>query len=188
LIVKKQEANQFRMTVDVRPVNAETERILWPMPILEVVLDHLAGACFFFVLDFFKGYWQFALHSDSQELFSFLTDLGVFTPTRVLMGGTDSVAYCQSAVEEMFEEELYKCLLAWIDDLLGYSKTKEDLLAALGRVLAICAKRGLKLNPKKCVFYQTAVKWCGRIVSGSGVRHDPARISALQALPAPTTG
>ncbi|OWY92822.1 hypothetical protein PHMEG_00038016, partial [Phytophthora megakarya] len=28
------------------------------------------------------------------ELFSFLTDMGIFTPTRVLMGGSDSVAYC----------------------------------------------------------------------------------------------
>ncbi|KAH9120292.1 hypothetical protein AeMF1_007481, partial [Aphanomyces euteiches] len=35
LIVKKPEANEFRMTVDVRPVNAQTERILWPMPMLE---------------------------------------------------------------------------------------------------------------------------------------------------------
>ncbi|KAH9078958.1 hypothetical protein Ae201684P_020021 [Aphanomyces euteiches] len=54
LIVKKPEANEFRMTVDVRPVNAQTERILWPMLMLEVILDHLCGAQVFFTLDFFK--------------------------------------------------------------------------------------------------------------------------------------
>ncbi|KAH9174853.1 hypothetical protein AeNC1_017662 [Aphanomyces euteiches] len=68
-------------------------------------------------------------------MFSFLTDIGVYTPTRVLMGGTDSVAYCQSSVQEMFADELYRCLQIWLDDLLGYSKTKEGLLAALERVL-----------------------------------------------------
>ena len=31
-------------------------------------------------------------------------------------------------------------------------------------------------------------KWCGRIISGSGVRHDPSRLSALQALPSPVNG
>ncbi|KAF0712314.1 hypothetical protein As57867_004858, partial [Aphanomyces stellatus] len=188
LIVKKPEVNEFRMTVDVRPVNAQTERIIWPMPMLEIILDHLDGAEFFFVLDFFKGYWQFALHEDSQEMFSFLTDTGVYTPTRVLMGGTDSVAYCQASVQEMFADELYSCLLIWLDDLLGYDKTEEGLLKALERVLKVCQKRGLKLNPKKCRFYEMEARWCGRIVSGSGVKHDPERIVALQDLKPPVTG
>ena len=57
LIVKKKDAGQLRMTVDVRAVNAQTEVMIWPMPILEVVMDHLQGAKVFFVIDFFKGYW-----------------------------------------------------------------------------------------------------------------------------------
>lgn len=51
-----------------------------------------------------------------------------------------------------------------------------------------CADSGLKLNPLKCAFYVKEAKWCGRIVSHTGVRHDPERIAALQSLPAPTTG
>ena len=37
-------------------------------------------------------------------------------------------------------------------------------------------------------FYALEAKWCGRIISGSGVRHDPSRLSALQALPSPVNG
>jgi hypothetical protein len=121
LIVRKPEANAFRMTVDVRAVNAQTERMVWPMPMLEVVLDHLAGASVFFSLDFFKGYWQFKLDPESQEMFSFLTDQGVYTPTRVLMGGSDSVTYCQATVQAMFDDILYDGLLIWLNDLLGYA-------------------------------------------------------------------
>jgi hypothetical protein len=62
-----------------------------------VVLDHLAGASVFFSLDFFKGYWQFQLDPESQEMFSFLTDQGVYTPTRVLMDGSDCVLPSHSA-------------------------------------------------------------------------------------------
>ncbi len=41
--------DKFRMTVDLRPVNQETERIAWSMPMLEVVVDYLSGAtCFSF--------------------------------------------------------------------------------------------------------------------------------------------
>ncbi|KAF0752298.1 hypothetical protein AaE_006093 [Aphanomyces astaci] len=88
----------------------------------------------------------------------------------------------------MFQDELYRSLLIWLDDLLGYDKSKEGLLAALERVLAICESRGLKLNPKKCRFFETEARWCGRILSSEGVKHDPERIKALQDLKMPVTG
>jgi hypothetical protein len=77
------------MTVDVRAVNSQTEATQWSMPLLEVVLNHMQRATVFFSLDFFKGYWQLPLHPSCQEMFSFLTDLGDYTPTRVLIAGTD---------------------------------------------------------------------------------------------------
>ena len=70
------------------------------------------------------------------------------------MGGSDSVAYCQSTVQEMLEDVLYKGLLVWLDDLLGYEKTEAGLLQLLAKVLERCAQKGLKLNPKKCAFFQ----------------------------------
>jgi hypothetical protein len=79
--------------------------------VLEVVLDHLAGASVSFPLDFFKCYWQFKLGPESQEMFFVLTDQRVYTPTRVLMDGSDSVAYCQATVQAMFDDILYRGLL-----------------------------------------------------------------------------
>ncbi|OWZ04249.1 hypothetical protein PHMEG_00023876 [Phytophthora megakarya] len=114
--------------------------------------------------------------------------MGIFTPTRVLMGGSDSVAYCQATVQEMFEEFLYNGLLIWLDDLLGYAKSEEGLLKLLRGVLKVCATKGLKLNPSKCSFYRREAKWCGRVISKQGVRHDPGRIAALQQLSTPVTG
>ena len=55
-------------------------------------------------------------------------------------------------------------------------------------MLAICAEKGLKLHPGKCQFYVTEARWCGRIISGTGVKHDPACVKALQQLPPPITG
>ncbi|OWZ18122.1 hypothetical protein PHMEG_0007837 [Phytophthora megakarya] len=78
-----------------------------------------------------------------QELLLFLTDMGIFTPIRVLMGGSDSMAYCQATVQEMFEEFLYNGLLSWLDDLLGYAKSEEGLLKLLRGVLKITALQQL---------------------------------------------
>ncbi|GMF52587.1 unnamed protein product [Phytophthora fragariaefolia] len=118
-----------RMTIDSRGVNERTEAMPWPMPVLEVVIGELEGAKYFFVLDWFRGYWQLPLHPDSQELFSFVTHRGIYTPTRVPMGATDAVAYCQGVVEEIFGGLLGQGLLCWLDDILGYAETEEELLA-----------------------------------------------------------
>ncbi|KAF0755993.1 hypothetical protein AaE_004792 [Aphanomyces astaci] len=115
------------------------------MPMLEVILDHL-----------------FALDEESQEMFSFLTDTTVYTPTRVPIVGSRNV-----------QDELYRSLLIWLDDLLGYDKSKEGLLSALERVLVICESRRLKLNPKKCRLFEIEAGWCGRILTSEGVKHDP---------------
>uniref|UniRef100_H3H3G8 Integrase catalytic domain-containing protein n=1 Tax=Phytophthora ramorum TaxID=164328 RepID=H3H3G8_PHYRM len=86
-IVRKREQNADptadpRMTIDTRGVNERTDPMPWTMPVLEVVLGDLEGAKVFFVLDWFRGYWQLPLHPDSQELYSFVTHRGIYTPIR----------------------------------------------------------------------------------------------------------
>ncbi len=131
-------------------------------------LGSFGGASVFFSLDSFKGYWQFKLDPDSQKMFSFLTDHGVYTPTRVLMGGNDSVAYCQTTVQAMFDDILYRGLLISLDDLLGYADSQEALLDLLTRVLRICHENGLKLNPKKQLLpARSSMVWADYFGGGS---------------------
>ena len=94
------------MTVDLRVINEDTEPVSWPMPSLEIVLGRLAGASYFATLDAYKGYWQFPLAKESQELLSFMTDEGVYTPTRVIQGATDAVACFQAGMQEALGDYL----------------------------------------------------------------------------------
>ncbi|KAJ8577566.1 hypothetical protein ON010_g1641 [Phytophthora cinnamomi] len=187
-IVQKPGVGNFRMTVDVKSANEQVEQVVWPMPILEVEFDRLCGSSRYFSLDFFKSFFQFAVAAQCQEIYSILTEDGVVTPTRVLMGGTNSVTYVQSTVQAMFADVFNNSLLIWIDDLLGYEANDDTLLKLLVRVLEICASKGLRLNLTKCAFYLREALWCGRVVSGEGVKHDPARIEALMSLPPPLSG
>ncbi len=70
------------------------------------------------------------------------------------MGGSDSVAHSQAVVQEIFAKYMYRGLMAWLDDVLGYEASEEKLLGLLVATLSICEKRGLKLNPAKCDFYK----------------------------------
>ncbi|GMF21195.1 unnamed protein product [Phytophthora fragariaefolia] len=134
-----------------------------------------------------RGYWQLSLHPDSQEYFTFVTHRGMYTPTRVPMGATDAVAYCQGVVEEIFGDLLGNGILCWLDDILGYAADTTALMELLDKGLARCEEYGLKLHAKKCRFFATEVKWCGKLISAQGVRHCPERVDGLIDTPLPRT-
>ncbi|KAH9100355.1 hypothetical protein LEN26_015930 [Aphanomyces euteiches] len=154
-IVPKKDLGDLRMTIDSRLINACTEPMPWPMPNLDSAMTILVGTTVYSTLDWTKGYWQLLPHPDSQMCYSYMTPWGVYTPTRVLMGQTDAVAYCQFVVHELFGDLLFLRLLAWLDDLLSAAATPGELFDLLQEVLEICSDYGLKLNPKKCRIHCT---------------------------------
>ncbi|OWZ15750.1 hypothetical protein PHMEG_00010552 [Phytophthora megakarya] len=89
----KSTTGEFRQTVDCRPTNGVTEPMAGVMPSLEVAVDHCTGKMFYAVFDFLKGFWQLPLAKCCQEIISYMTDRGVFTPTRVPQGSTDAALH-----------------------------------------------------------------------------------------------
>jgi hypothetical protein len=128
IVPKPGKRDEFRMTVDCRYANSQVQPVAGFLPILEVTFQHLEKASWFSTLDAFKGFWQFPLAEESQEVYSFLTELGVFTPTRLIQGSTDSAHAFQTGMMEVFEDMLYISVLIWINDVLVYTRSFEDLL------------------------------------------------------------
>ncbi|POM69604.1 Hypothetical protein PHPALM_14096 [Phytophthora palmivora] len=85
LPVKKPHSDEFRCTVDYRPTNKCTVPLAGATPNLSSATQSVRGAYGFGLFDLFKGFWQLPLHADSQEVFSFVTEDGVFTPTRTVV-------------------------------------------------------------------------------------------------------
>jgi len=96
---------QFRLTIDYRPVNRVTIPIAGSMPTSATTSDAFTGKKFFASFDFTQGFWQLPLHAESREMFSFITEDGVFTPNRVPQGATDSALH--------FLGEMQKVLALW---------------------------------------------------------------------------
>ena len=184
-LVRKKDRS-FRMTVDTRYPNSQTIPMTWAMPVLEVVMARLRGKGAYFALDWFKGYWQLALHILSREYFSIMGPDGIVTSNRVQQGQSDAVAYCQATAQEVYGEKYGIGIEAWLDDALGNAETPEELMDLLEYILERCEKYGLKLNPSKCEFYTTSVVWCGKVISKDGIGHDPKRLQGLIDLEPPT--
>ncbi|KAE9271091.1 hypothetical protein PR003_g30616, partial [Phytophthora rubi] len=172
---------EFRMTVDYRRLNAMTVPIAGTASNLSVVTSSVRGSCGFASFDLHKGFWQMGLHADSQEMFSFMTPDAIYTPTRVPQGATDSALHFQNQMQFVFDPFLYNAVLICIDDVILFAKTVEEFLQALRKFFELLREFNLKLNIMKSKLFQLQAKWCGRLISGDGVAHDPERVDALRA-------
>ena len=113
LAVPKLGPKKLRLTIGLRPVNAQTVRISWPMP-NDVGALHLAGSTCFAQIDLFHGSLQLSLDEESQEFQSFITPDGVYTPNRILQGQTNAAPFFQSFIQQIckpFRENLFQWLM-----------------------------------------------------------------------------
>lgn len=156
------------------------------MPHLEAISSQLSQDTCFATIDLCHCYWQFPVCEESQELQSFITPEGVFTPTRILYGFTNAVAHVESTVSEICIP-IRDQMLKWIDDMLLHCNNAQQLRHILQQFFDICRTYNIKLHAKKCCFFLQEVAWYGRLISKDGMRLDPARTDALTTMPPPTT-
>ncbi|KAG3003439.1 hypothetical protein PC120_g19117 [Phytophthora cactorum] len=180
-------SDKFRLTIDYRPINSMTVPIAGTMPTAATTNESFHDKKVFASFDFTQGFWQLPLDEESREVFSFITPDGVYTPARVPQGAMDPALHFQSQVQTKLAPLIPHSALVWVDDGILFAATVPELLETLKVFFKIVKEANFKLNTAKSSLFELEIKCCGRLISSEGVRHDPARVSALASLPLPAT-
>ena len=78
-------------------------------------------------------------------------------------------------------------VIVYLDEVLIFSKTREDHVLHMNRVLDILKKEKLFLKMSKCEFGKTSFIYLGHIVGGGELRIDPSKVEAIVIWPTPKT-
>ena len=68
----------------------------------------------------------------------------------------------------------------YIDDVLIYSETPQQLLDTLDAVLKLLVKAGLKCKASKCSLFTKCVHYLGHVVSNDGICAKRAKLEKIQ--------
>jgi hypothetical protein len=83
-------------------------------------------------------------------------------------------------MNEVFRKYLDKFVIFFLDDILIYSKTKEEHEKHLGMLLQVLREHKLCAKLSKCIFYQKKIHYLGNIISTEGIAVDPEKIGAIR--------
>ena len=155
------------------------------MKTLEDALPHLSNAIFFTKVDARSGYWNIKLADKSSYLTTFNTPFGTCRCRylRLPFGLKSSQDEFQRKIDESFEG--LSGVVALVDDISVYSKSREEHDKHLSQVLRRSRERGVKLNRDKLEVGVTQVKYFGHMLTSEGVRPDPDKVSAIESMKPP---
>ena len=77
--------------------------------------------------------------------------------------------------------------LAYLDDILIFSKTVEDHRKHIQTVFQRLREYGLKLKAKKCSFLKEQTRYLGFVIDADGIRPDSDKVAVIRSLPNPTS-
>ncbi|GJW52745.1 putative nucleotidyltransferase, ribonuclease H [Tanacetum coccineum] len=102
-------------------------------------------------------------------------------------GLTNALAVFMDLMNRVYKPYLDKFVIVFIDEILIYSKKKEDHEVHLGLVLDLLRKEKLYAKFSKCEFWLQEVHFLGHVVNQNGIHVDPSKIEAVKNWKTPTT-
>jgi hypothetical protein len=133
--VKKKDKT-LRLCVDYRPLNEVTIKNKYPLPCIDLLFDQLAKAKVFSKIDLRSGYHQIKIHPEDIPKTAFTTRYGLYEYLVMSFGLTNALAHFMYLMNSIFMPELNKFVVVFIDDILVYSKNKEEHVEHLRIVLS----------------------------------------------------
>ena len=134
------------------------------------------------------GYHQVEVESKDRFKTAFVTHSGLYIYNVMPFGLCNAPATFQRLIEKILGTLIGGGVLVYLDDVLIYAETSEELLDKLSQVLKFFAKAGLKCKASKCSVFTQKVHYLGHIISKEGINPEPTKLEKISKWPKPEKG
>lgn len=116
---------------------------------------------------------------------AFVTRNGLYHFNVMPFGLCNAPATFERLMETTLAGLQWDICLIYLDDIIVYAKTFEEMNNNLAKVFEKLAAAGLKLKAKKCTLFAQTVEYLGHVVSEHGISTDPKKTEAIRKWPKP---
>ncbi|CAF1520646.1 unnamed protein product, partial [Rotaria sordida] len=179
IVLVKKKDKTMRFCIDYRRLNAITIKDTFPLPRIDEIFDRLSDATYYTKFDFKSGYFQVPLSKEDRPKTAFSTRDNHYQFTVLPQGITNGPATFQRVINHILGPTRWKYALAYIDDVIIYSKTFEEHLSHINEICTILKNARFRLNPEKCEIARTQTDYLGHNIKNGEIRPSPHNINGL---------
>lgn len=177
--------NDFRLTLNMKKANRAIRRPFHALPSIEMIRTKVAGARKFSKLDLHSAFHHCVLDEKSRAMTAFMTEFGLFRFKRLVFGVVSAPEMFQRFMEEVLLG--IENVIVYIDDILVYATTEQELQTTVGRVEDRLRENKLSINTGKCEYDRETITFLGHTFSERGMNIDEAKVAAVTAFREPAT-
>lgn len=188
VVPKKSDASglkKWRIVTDYRLLNEKTPQDKYPLPNMEDIFDKLGRARYFSALDLHSGFHQIMLDEQSRHKTAFSTPDGHYQYKRMPFGLKNAPPTFQRMIDQALRGLIGKGIFVYLDDIIVCGESLDEHNANLQKLYVRLREVGLKLQPHKCEFLVTELQYLGHLITPSGIKPNPFKLSAVAKFPEP---
>ena len=154
------------------------------LPNIDQLYAKLRGAKVYTTLDLRSGYYHIKLGKGSHAKTAFVTPFGKYEFNMVPFGLAQAPTYFQALISKVLKG-LHSFTMAYLDDIIIFSKDEEEHLEHLRIIFQHLKEAGLKLKRSKCDFIKRHIQYLGHLISQDGIQPLPEKLESIRDMPAP---
>ncbi|GJT03391.1 putative reverse transcriptase domain-containing protein [Tanacetum coccineum] len=179
LFVKKKDGS-FCMCIDYRKLNKLMVKNHYPLPRIDDLFDQLQGSSIYSKIDIRSGYYQLRVREEDIPKTAFRTRYGHYEFQVMPFGLTNAPAVFMDLMNRVCKPYLDKFVIVFIDDILIYSRNKEEHEEHLKLILELLKKEELYTKFSKCEFWIPKVQFFRHVIDSKGIHVDPVKIESIK--------
>ena len=179
LLLVPKPAGGLRICQDYRGLNEVTIKNRYPLPLIRETLDSISGAQFYTKLDVISAFNRIRIAEGHEWMTAFITRFGLYEMLVTPFGLCNAPATFQNYINQILHDALDQYCTAYLDDVLIYSKTREEHTRHVNEVIGRLGNAGLQLDTSKSEFYTKKTKYLGLIISTERLSMDPEKVKSI---------
>nr|GEZ25596.1 putative reverse transcriptase domain-containing protein [Tanacetum cinerariifolium] len=186
LFVKKKDGS-FRMCIDYQELNKLTVKNCYLLSRINDLFDQLQGSSIYSKIDLRSGYHQLRVQEEDIQKTAFRTRYDHYEFQVMSFGLTNAPAIFMDLINRVCKPYLDKFVIVFIDDILIYSKNKQENREHLKLILELLKREKLYAKFSKCEFWIPKVQFLDHVIDSRGIHVDPTKIESIKDWASPKT-